>query len=90
VSTPLHATIAAGDLVTVGEALDSGCNPEVRALITGSQTLTSAQHAMVLGNADTWEKLVAQCGSDLSLITPAFDTPALYFADVDSQMCLHQ
>lgn len=80
ISTPLHAAIAAANPATLKTALDLGCSPNTRALITGSQALTAGQYAIILGDTDAWSTLLAHPGTDASIITPVFCVHAMHFA----------
>lgn len=80
ISTPLHAAIAAANPATLKTALDLGCSPNTRAFITGSQALTAAQYAIILGDTDAWSTLLAHPGTGASIITPVFCVHAMHFA----------
>lgn len=79
ISTPIHSAIATRNKTMLSALLDRGFSPNARAIITGSQALTPAQYAIVIGDLETYALLIAR-GADPNTRTPVFSVHLLHFA----------
>lgn len=79
ISTPIHSAIATRSKTMLCALLDRGLSPNARAIIAGSQALTPAQYAIVIGDLETYALLTAR-GADPNTRTPVFGVHLLHFA----------
>lgn len=88
--TPLHGAVDARDTKMLMHLLQTGFNPNGRALITGSQALTPWQHAICHNNIEAFSLLTAHPLADTSLTTPVLGIHVLHFAVAQLRMDLIQ